>query len=195
MGVDIGEPSDHIKDLLERAYPQEIYSLNEAGEVIISSEKKESNEDIHTQLATCLSESLQQTSLLKDYLFDLFIRRNEHYSLSSGQAMLEAPEKSLLFEEVNEVLGFMQELNLHEFSVYKKLEALYQTQKTWREKIAKLISAPVPQVDSLTLEMRSLRNRERGIALMQTRLTEFKRLFAQKNTCEELIRLLEEDYS
>ena len=58
MGVDIGEPSDHIKDLLERAYPQEIYSLNEAGEVIISSEKKESNEDIHTQLATCLSESL-----------------------------------------------------------------------------------------------------------------------------------------
>lgn len=41
--------------------------------------------------------------------------------------MLEAPEKSLLFEDVNEVLKFMQELNLHEFSVYKKLEALYQT--------------------------------------------------------------------
>ena len=64
---------------------------------------------------------------MKDYLFDLFIRRNEHYSLSSGQAMLEAPEKSLLFEDVNEVLSFMQELNLHEFAVYKKLEILYQS--------------------------------------------------------------------
>ena len=53
----------------------------------------------------------------------------------------------------------------------------------------------MPQVDSLTLEMRSLRNRERGIALMQSRMAEFKRLFAQKNTCEELIRLLEEDYA
>lgn len=39
--------------------------------------------------------------------------------------MLEAPEKSLLFEDVNEVLSFMQELKLYEFSVYKKLEALY----------------------------------------------------------------------
>ena len=48
MGVDTGEPTDKIKDLLERAYPLEIYSLTEAGEEIISSEKKENNEDIHT---------------------------------------------------------------------------------------------------------------------------------------------------
>lgn len=38
--------------------------------------------------------------------------------------MLQAPEKSLLFEEVGKILQFMEELKLKDFMVYKKLSAL-----------------------------------------------------------------------
>ena len=56
-----------------------------------------------------------------------------------------------------------------------------------------LLAITVPQVEQLRSELRSYRNREKGIALMHTRLTEFKRLFAQKLPCDNMISLLEED--
>ena len=40
--------------------------------------------------------------------------------------MLNSPEKSLLFEEVRQVLGFLEELKLTEFIVYKKLKDIYE---------------------------------------------------------------------
>lgn len=41
--------------------------------------------------------------------------------------------------------------------------------------------------------MRSYRIRERGVALLQTRMTELKRIFKEKPTCEHLISLFNED--
>ena len=40
--------------------------------------------------------------------------------------MLQAPEKSLIFEEVSSVLHFLQDLNLKHFTVYAKLDHLYE---------------------------------------------------------------------
>jgi len=42
--------------------------------------------------------------------------------------MLQAPEKSLLFEEVSEILQFMKELELGEYTVYSKLTEVYESQ-------------------------------------------------------------------
>ena len=39
--------------------------------------------------------------------------------------MLQAPEKSLFFEEVREILSFLEELKLTEFTVYSKLNSLF----------------------------------------------------------------------
>lgn len=49
------------------------------------------------------------------------MRRNEHYALSQAQAMLEAPEKTLLFEDVRGILTFMRGLKLTDFTVFGKL--------------------------------------------------------------------------
>ena len=50
-------------------------------------------------------------------------------------------------------------------------------------------------MESLTLEMRSYRNREKGVALVQTRLAELNRLFAEKPPVDRFIELLNEDMS
>ena len=64
--------------------------------------------------------------MLKNHLLKLYVCGNEHYALSRGHAMLNSPEKSLLFEEVRQVLGFLEELKLTEFIVYKKLKDIYE---------------------------------------------------------------------
>ena len=148
---------------------------------------------MHGQINKFLSECLQKCSLLKGHLLELYVRGNEHYALSRGLAMLCSPEKSLLFEEVRQVLGFLEELNLTEFIVYAKLKAIYEVQKEWRAKITKMLSSSVPSIESLTMEMRSYRQREKGVALVQTRLTELKRLFAEKPPVDHFIALLNED--
>ena len=64
----------------------------------------------------------------------------------------------------------------------------------WRDKISDLLRTPVPELDEITFNLRSYRNRERGgIALVQARHCELKRIFAQKPSCEQLIELLNED--
>ena len=79
---------------------------------------------MHGQINMYLSECLQKCSLLKNHLLKLYVRGNEHYALARGHAMLTSPEKSLLFEDVRQVLGFLEELNLTEFVVYKKLKQI-----------------------------------------------------------------------
>lgn len=124
------------------------------------------------------------------------MRRNEHYALFKAQAMLEAPEKTLLFEDVSRILTFMRELQMTGFTVYGKLSKLFDSQKEWRAKITGLLKAKQPpKLDALTTEMRSYRIRERGVALMHTRMCELKRLFQEKATCEDLIKLFNEDLS
>lgn len=45
----------------------------------------------------------------------------------------------------------------------------------------------------MTIEMRAFRLRERGIALVQTRLNELKRLLSEKPPVEHFVALLNED--
>ena len=161
---------------------------------MLDHEKQERNEQINNQINACLQEQLSQTNLLKDHLLELYLRRNEHFALSRGQAMLQAPAKTLIFEEVRSVLQYMQELNLTNFVAFEKLNELYESQKTWRGKIRDLLlAAPCPSVETLTQEMRSCRTRERGVTLMLTRMQELRRLFAMKPSCDEAINLLGED--
>jgi hypothetical protein len=60
----------------------------------------------------------------------------------------------------------MKELDLVDYTVYSKLTTLFEAQQIWRDKITKLLSTPVPELDALTAEMRSYRNRESGVALL-----------------------------
>ena len=104
------------------------------------------------------------------------------------------PEKSLLYGEVRKILDFLEELALTDYTVYKKLKELFDQQTNWREKINKLLQAPVPSLEELRFNLRSYRNRDRGgIALVQSRIVELKRIFSQKPSCEHLIALLNED--
>ena len=148
------------------------------------------------QIETCLSECLSQTSLIKDHILELYVRRNEHLTLLRALQMLQTPEKSLIFEEVKEILEFLGELKLTEFTIYSKLKELFDIQVEWRQKISNIVTTPQPKLETLTQEMRAYRNRERAsIALVQTRLAEFRRIFSHKPTCDELIAILNEDIS
>lgn len=77
------------------------------------------------QLESCLSDCLQQSTLLKEHALKLYVLRNQHYALARALQMLSAPEKSLLFEEVREILDFLEELELCKYTVYSKVKALY----------------------------------------------------------------------
>lgn len=118
-------PTDSVSELLNQARPLDVYTEVD-NVVVIDEAKKASNEQIHMQVSACLNECLQSTSLLKDHLLELYVRQNEHFALSSGLSMLTMPEKSLLYEEVRKILDFLQELDLTEFHVYKKLKLLFE---------------------------------------------------------------------
>ena len=121
--IKIDDSTDQIQALLEQATPLDVFSVDNQNE--IDEPKKTKNEQIQMQIETLLNECLQSTSLLKGHLLELYVRRNEHYSLSSGLQMLNMPEKSLLFEEVQKILDFLKELSLTDYTVYKKLLQLF----------------------------------------------------------------------
>lgn len=60
--------------------------------------------------------------------------------------MLNSPDKTLIFEEVGQVLEFLEELRLQDFVIYSKLYELYQVQKQWRAKITRMLSTPAPSM-------------------------------------------------
>jgi len=195
--TEVGPPTDAITTLLENSRPIDIYTSVEAdGIVEVDAARQESNENARARVNECLTECLQHTSLLSGCLLALYVRRNEHYALSRGSSMLSAPEKSLLYEEVQEILEYLEVLTLTDFTVYTKLKVIFTEQETWRTKISRLVAGEQPTLEKLTLEMRAYRNREQsGIALVQTRMLELKRLFALKPTCEDMVAVLEEDAS
>ena len=87
----------------------------------------------------------------------------------------------------------MEDLNLTSYAVHSKLKALHEEQQLWRNKIAKLPRTQAPEIETLTAEMSSYRNREKGIALLQTRIAEFRRLFEGKPLIDGLMELFDED--
>ncbi len=56
--------------------------------------------------------------------------------------MLQTPEKSLIFEQVKEILEFLDELKLTDFTIYSKLKELFDKQVEWRTKISNIVTTP-----------------------------------------------------
>ena len=56
--------------------------------------------------------------------------------------MLQTPEKSLIFEQVKEILEFLDELKLTDFTIYSKLKELFDKQVEWRQKIRNIVTTP-----------------------------------------------------
>ncbi len=56
--------------------------------------------------------------------------------------MLQTPEKSLIFEQVKEILEFLDELKLTDFTIYSKLKELFDKQVEWRTKISNIVTNP-----------------------------------------------------